>query len=229
MFDQHWLLSRFAMLIPLVLSLTVHEWAHAMSAFRLGDDTAARQGRLTLNPLVHLDPIGTVLLPLLGVPFGWARPVPVNPARFHRGVSMRAGMMWTAAAGPISNVVLAFVCVLLLMLTVRFRPELMDPMAVTGSLLAKSWVPLLTQGMGINLALAIFNAIPIPPLDGSRIVDGLMPLRHRAAWEHFCSYGPMLMLALIFAPQFLGVSLIGAPMSVAEGAMLQAAAWLVGI
>jgi len=217
------------MLIPLVLSLTVHEWAHAMSAFRLGDDTAARTGRLTLNPLVHLDPLGTILLPLMGVPFGWARPVPVNPARFRRDVSMRAGMMWTAAAGPLSNIVLAFLCVLLYMLTLRFRPELLDPRFSSGSLFAKSWGPLLSQGMGVNLALAIFNAIPIPPLDGSRVLDGLMPLRYRPAWESFCAYGPMLMLGLIFAPQLLGVSLIGAPMSLAYSAMTHAAAWLVGI
>lgn len=228
MFDSHWLLSRFAMLIPLVLSLTVHEWAHAMSAFRLGDDTAARQGRLTLNPLVHLDPIGTVLLPLLGVPFGWAKPVPVNPARFRRDVSMSRGMMWTAAAGPISNVVLAFVCTMLLALASRFHPEWFDP-NFSGAMWARSLAPLLGQGIQINLALAIFNAIPIPPLDGSRVVDGLMPLRHRAAWERFCQMGPMLMLGVIFAPQLLGVSLIGAPMSAAYSAMVSAAIWLVSL
>src|SRR5688572_26569558 len=96
------------MLIPLVLSLTVHEWAHAMSAYRLGDDTAAREGRLTLNPIVHIDPLGTLLLPLMGVPFGWAKPVPVVPTRFRRDVNMSTGMMITAAAGPFSNLVLAF-------------------------------------------------------------------------------------------------------------------------
>src|SRR5574340_1315088 len=88
------------MLIPLVLSLSVHEFAHAWSAWKLGDDTADRMGRLTLNPIAHVDPIGTLLLPLLGVPFGWARPVPVNPARFRRNVNMNTGMAMTAAAGP---------------------------------------------------------------------------------------------------------------------------------
>ena len=93
-------------LIPLILSLSVHEWAHAWAAWRLGDDTARLLGRMTLNPIAHVDPLGTLLLPMLGVPFGWAKPVPVNPLRF-RNVSMPIGMMLTAAAGPISNVVLA--------------------------------------------------------------------------------------------------------------------------
>src|SRR5512147_1844508 len=91
--------------ITFLIAFTVHEYAHAWSAYRLGDDTAARMGRLTLNPLAHIDPIGTVLLPLLRVPFGWAKPVPVNPARFRPDVPMARGMMITAAAGPASNIV----------------------------------------------------------------------------------------------------------------------------
>src|SRR5262245_7955094 len=97
MFTSNWLLERVMLLVPLILSLSVHEWAHAYSAHRLGDDTARQEGRLTLNPVAHIDPIGTLLLPLLGIPFGWARPVPVNPIRFRRDVSMRTGMMITAA------------------------------------------------------------------------------------------------------------------------------------
>src|SRR5580698_8792478 len=115
------LLQGIKYLIPLILSLTVHEWAHAYSAFRLGDDTAARQGRLTLNPIPHIDPFGTILCPLLGIPFGWAKPVPVNPVRFNREISMRAGMMITAAAGPLSNLVLAVLCSALAGLLGRFQ------------------------------------------------------------------------------------------------------------
>src|SRR5271157_1843260 len=106
LFDEQTILARLTFLVPLILSLSVHEWAHAWAAWRLGDDTARLLGRMTLNPLAHIDPLGTVLLPLLGVPFGWAKPVPVNPLRF-RGVSMSIGMLLTAAAGPISNIVLA--------------------------------------------------------------------------------------------------------------------------
>src|SRR5215468_292941 len=114
------LLNRLMYVPILILSLTVHEWAHAYSAFRLGDDTAARQGRLTLNPLPHIDPFGTILCPLLGVPFGWAKPVPVVPSRFRRDVNMRTGMMITAAAGPLSNLALAVVCTVLYGLLLRF-------------------------------------------------------------------------------------------------------------
>src|SRR5579872_3573193 len=110
MFTHVNLLHGLMTLVPLVLSLTVHEWAHAYSAFRLGDDTAARMGRMTLNPIPHIDPIGTILLPMLGIPFGWAKPVPITPTRFRRDISMRAGIMITAAAGPLSNLVLAVLC-----------------------------------------------------------------------------------------------------------------------
>src|SRR5215831_18865252 len=136
-------------LIPLILSLTVHEFAHAWSAYKLGDTTAAEQGRLTLNPLVHIDLIGTFLLPLLGVPFGWAKPVPVNPVRFRRDVSMGRGMMITAAAGPLSNVVLAVVCAITLGLLWRFTPEMLQRQQAIGSLLF--------IGLKMNVALALFN------------------------------------------------------------------------
>src|SRR5512143_3587864 len=106
-FNETWLADQIIVLIPLWVSLSVHECAHAWAAWRLGDDTARLLGRMTLNPMAHVDPIGTLLLPLLGVPFGWAKPVPVQPHRFRRTVSMRTGMMITALAGPLSNVLLA--------------------------------------------------------------------------------------------------------------------------
>src|SRR5262249_55535076 len=106
---DNWFAERFVFWVPLVLSLTVHEWAHAASAKLLGDDTAERLGRLSLNPLHHLDPVGTVILPLLGIPFGWAKPVPINPVRFRSDVGMARGLMLTAAAGPASNLILAVI------------------------------------------------------------------------------------------------------------------------
>jgi Zn-dependent protease len=188
---QHFdIAQRLMILIPLLMSLTVHEWAHAWSAYRLGDDTAAKLGRLTLNPIAHIDPVGTLLLPLLGIPFGWAKPVPVNPTRFRRGMTMSRGMMITAAAGPISNVVLAVVCAVAFGLVARFSPD---------ALTARFGVaPLLMAMIQINVTLAIFNMLPIPPLDGSRVVDGLVPYGWRPQWESIVRLSPLLLVFLIF-------------------------------
>ncbi len=174
----------------LLLSLSVHEFAHAWSAYRLGDDTAARMGRLTLNPLAHADLLGTIILPLLGVPFGWAKPVPVNPARFRRDVSMGTGMMITAAAGPVSNLILAVACSVLFGLAARLAPALIAFDTPSRALLVSM--------ISLNVVLALFNLIPVPPLDGSRIVDGFLPHRLRPAWESFTRIGPFLLLAVFW-------------------------------
>jgi Zn-dependent protease len=200
----HFDLARGAMtLIPMLLSLTVHEWAHAWSAYRLGDDTAAMQGRLTLNPIAHIDPIGTLILPLLGIPFGWAKPVPVNPTRFRRGVNMSRGMMLTAAAGPLANVVLAILSAVAIGLAARFVPGA----AANGGGLGL--VPLLTTMLVINVALAIFNMIPIPPLDGSRVVEGLVPHGWRPHWQSVVRLSPVLLVVVIFAGRHLIVGPTG--------------------
>ncbi|BDP42067.1 site-2 protease family protein [Deinococcus aetherius] len=136
----------------LVLSLTVHEFAHAYTADRLGDPTPRRFGRVTLNPVKHLDPFGTLLLLIAG--FGFARPVPINPRNLGRW-----GTLWVSAAGPISNLLIALVAGLLL----RFLP----PSQFTFTVL--SYV------LSINVVLAVFNLIPIPLLDGSRIIGALVP------------------------------------------------------
>jgi Zn-dependent protease len=175
-------------IIPMMLSLTVHEWAHAFSAYRLGDDTASREGRLTLNPMAHIDPIGTILLPLLGVPFGWAKPVPVNPTRFNRSVTMSTGMAITAAAGPLSNLVLAFICAVTMGVMWRVAPTMVHREGVFG---------LLQYGLTLNVGLAIFNLLPLPPLDGSRIVERWVPYKYRDTWETFRSIAPMLLLVVI--------------------------------
>jgi Zn-dependent protease len=172
MFQGGWLLESIDRLVPLVLSLSVHEWAHAYVAFRLGDDTAALEGRMTVNPLVHMDPIGTFLLPLLGIPFGWAKPVPINPARFRRDISMGAGVTLSAAAGPFSNLVLAVLGAGLCGTLVRFH--VISMYHGVGHLLMTA--------MEINVLLCLFNLLPIPPLDGSRIVEGMLPFRFRRHW-----------------------------------------------
>ena len=186
--EPDFLLRGLRNVIPLVLSLSVHEWAHAYSAYRLGDDTAARQGRLTLNPLAHIDWVGSVLLPMLGVPFGWAKPVPVNPTRFTRKVHMRTGMMMTAAAGPLSNFVLALGCIVALGVMLRMSVD-NEPVR-----------ELLALGFGMNIGLAIFNLLPIPPLDGSRVADWLMPRTLRPQWEQFARLGPIVLLLLLMVP-----------------------------
>jgi Zn-dependent protease len=202
--DIHGLVERLYTLLPLWLSLTFHEWAHARAAWRLGDDTAALTGRMTLNPLAHIDPIGTLLLPLLGVPFGWAKPVPVNPYRFNRRWRMSTGMMLTAIAGPLANLFLVAVCMVLLAVTVRFHP-------LHGAT-AEGMDNLLQTMIFLNVILATFNLLPIPPLDGSRVADALMPAALRPAWEGFCQMGPLALAAVIVLPQIYGFNLFEWPL-----------------
>lgn len=184
------LLEAVMRIIPLVLSLTVHEFAHAWSAWKLGDDTAAAQGRLTLDPMAHIDPLGTLLLPALGVPFGWAKPVPVNPARFRRDVNMSTGMMLTALAGPLSNLLLAIASAVTYGLMQRFAP---DTLASNAGL--RIFLAFMLMG---NVGLAIFNMLPIPPLDGSRVVERFLPYRMRGAWEQLVMISPLLLIGIIF-------------------------------
>lgn len=144
----------------LLLSLAFHEFAHAWTADRLGDPTPRRFGRVTLNPINHLDPIGTLLL--LFAPFGFARPVPINPNNLGRW-----GTLWTAAAGPISNLLIALVCVGII--------AAMPANALSDGLNFTTLGTILNYLLSVNLGLAIFNLLPIPLLDGSRIVGGLVP------------------------------------------------------
>lgn len=165
-------------------SMPLHEWAHAWTAFQLGDDTAARRGRLTINPLAHLDPIGTLSLVVFG--FGWGKPVPVRPYRL-RG-DMRRSHALVSIAGPLSNLILAMVA------AIPFRlgwVSLFDGRSVI------SWQGVLMQFIGINLALMIFNLIPFPPLDGSRVLAWLLPREWAVKLERLEQFGgPGLMLGL---------------------------------
>jgi Zn-dependent protease len=141
----------------LIISLTFHEASHAWAAWRLGDDTARRMGRLSLNPLVHLDPIGTLMI-LGAMPIGWAKPVPVDGRNIR---NPRSGLPLVAFAGPLSNLVLAFIACLVY--------------AFLGEILAGSgWFSMLTLFIQINLSLAVFNLLPVAPLDGSKIVTAFM-------------------------------------------------------
>jgi Zn-dependent protease len=160
--------------VVLLFSLSFHEAAHAWMARRLGDPTAQHEGRITLNPLAHIDPIGTVAIPLLqifwsGIPLiGWAKPTPYNPGNFNRDVSVARGHVMVAGAGPVSNVILALGFTAFLF--VALRMGVVDPFAAPGPAAA-----LLQIGIQMNVALAIFNLFPLPPLDGSKVASWGLP------------------------------------------------------
>jgi len=175
-------------LIVLLLSLTVHEFFHAWSAWKLGDDTAARMGRLTLNPIPHIDLFGTILLPIMGAPIGWAKPVPVNPARFRRGVSMATGDTIVSVAGPLSNLGLGLLCAVAYGLVKRFSEGGEGMVPVFG---------LLYRFMIVNAGLALFNILPIPPLDGGHVAGNHVPYRWRPAWEQYAQVAPFVLMGLV--------------------------------
>lgn len=201
--DQQELIDRLIGWTLLVVSLTVHEWAHAWSAYKLGDDTAARLGRMTFNPLVHLDMIGTVILPLLGAPIGWAKPVPVQPHRFRREISPSWGMLLTAIAGPISNIVLATLAMLIFAGSTHFADQNPD-LFQTSSLMLQRFIFL-------NLALAVFNMLPIPPLDGSRVVNHFMPYSLRPAWAQFEEFGLYILLGVMLFLRYTDTRVLSTP------------------
>jgi len=191
-----WLLQQVSWWIPLLLSLAVHEWAHARAAASLGDQTAASQGRATLDPLAHIDPLGTVMLPLLGVPFGWAKPVPVNPSRFSQAISMRLGMVWVALAGPLSNLVLGLLALGAHAVLYGHGNRLLDALsAMTAHLVM------------LNGLLAVFNLLPIHPLDGSRVVDGFIPDSLSGPWVAFKGAGIIPLGVLLLATELTGYSM----------------------
>ncbi len=183
---------------PILLALTFHEYAHAYIAYRYGDDTARQRGRLTMNPLKHLDPLGTIMIFI--VHFGWAKPVPVNPYRLK---NPKKNMLWISAAGPLANMVLALLSgmVLRLIFTTDAAPERHSIMGLL--------IFMVFMSLQINLALAIFNILPISPLDGSKILFGLLPAKYENKIYLLERYGPFILIGLILFGQFTGVSILG--------------------
>jgi Zn-dependent protease len=201
--------------IVLVMSLTVHEFFHAWTAWKLGDDTAARAGRLTLNPLPHLDLLGTVILPLMMAPIGWAKPVPVNPANFRGGVRMSTGDILVSIAGPLSNLGLALLAGVIYGALARWFPDVLGEGTAVSALLVR----LIT----LNVGLAVFNIIPVPPLDGSHVVGSLVPFRFRDAWAQFTRFAPFLLFGvLLFAPGLLW-RVIGPPITILSNLLFRLA------
>lgn len=187
-------------LVTLILTVSVHEFAHAFAAFKLGDDTAARQGRLTLNPIAHADLLGTIIIPVLGtitagVYFGWGKPVPYVPVRLTRALSMRAGEAVVAFAGPFANLVMAILTGGLLVGLFRF-----------GMIDAESpFYILLSRMLPLNVSLFLFNLLPVPPLDGSKVLAWLLGRRADRALDAIQSFGPMaLILVVMFGGGLIG-------------------------
>ena len=207
------LLDAIVLVAVLIMSVVVHEVAHAWQARREGDDTAERLGRITLNPLRHLDPIGSVILPGLlawqgGMIFGWAKPVPVNPANYRQYV---AGDIRVSMAGIVSNLMLAMLATLVAGFVVKLR-------SVVGSMGGVTDVAFMTldYAIYINLILAFFNLIPIPPLDGSHVLAHALPRELAARYRDMGRYGLLIVMALLFlAPGFMDFFL--APVSALRG------------
>ncbi|RLC25140.1 MAG: site-2 protease family protein, partial [Deltaproteobacteria bacterium] len=176
-------ITQWIVRIPVLLfSITLHEYAHGRTALWLGDPTAERMGRLSLNPLPHIDPFGAVCLFLFN--FGWAKPVPVNPAYFK---NIRKGIILMSLAGPFSNLLAALLAGVL----IRF---ILLPWQI--------YQTVLVYMVLMNIGLGIFNLIPIPPLDGSHVLENLLPLRAGRGFRGFKRYGPMALIGIILLDNF---------------------------
>jgi len=184
-----------ARVLTLMIAFTVHELAHAWTAVELGDDTPRRMGRLTLNPLAHLDPIGSLLLVFAG--FGWAKPVLTNPYNFRNGP--RLGMAIVAAAGPFSNLVMALIA------AIPFRLGLLNS---DNQLLG--WLTVfLLEFIFLNIILMLFNLLPIVPLDGSKVLRGFAPREWDGWLNPLEQWGPFILMALVLLGSFGRFSIIG--------------------
>ncbi len=183
-------------IITLIVALTIHEFAHAFVAYRFGDTTARDAERLTLNPLKHLDVVGSLMLLIAG--FGWAKPVPVNPYALRRRAD--SAMMWVSLAGPVSNLLMAILAGVILRLRIF-------PWVASDGFLPTPAEFLFTF-MSINLVLMLFNLIPLAPLDGEKVLASLLPPGWSDAFASIQRYGPILLLVLLFVLPMVGIDII---------------------
>jgi len=180
------------MIVPFLVAVIFHEVAHGFIAYRWGDSTARDQGRITLNPAPHIDPLGTLILPILmmftgsGMLFGWARPVPINPGRFKK---YRAGLFWVSLAGPAMNFLIAGLSGLAFAAILKFvSPEfyLFEPL-----------IEMTKVSVMLNFSLGIFNLLPLPPLDGSKMIESFLPYNAMKAYDSIAQYSFWILLALM--------------------------------
>lgn len=180
-------------MVPFMMAVIVHEFGHGWMAKFWGDSTASDQGRLTLNPVPHIDPIGTVLFPLInmftGIPLliGWAKPVPVNPTRFRK---YRPGLFWVSLAGPGMNFTLGFFSAFALCLLVAFVPR--------DFYYFEPFLLMTRAAISVNFALGIFNLLPIPPLDGSKVIESFLSYNATRRYEAIAQYSFWILMALMF-------------------------------
>ncbi len=212
---QLWQIALVA--IPIIIAITFHEAAHGFVAKQFGDDTAAKLGRVTFNPLKHIDPFGTVILPAFlllvhaGFVFGYAKPVPVN---FNRLRNPKRDMIWVAAAGPATNVVLAAASAALMWLTLH-----------TGLSMNAMTENFLLASIQINLVLALLNMLPLPPLDGGRVVTGLLPRSLAMPYARIERYGMLIIILALFLLPLIGEKL-GIDLDVFEFLIARPVKWM---
>lgn len=220
--------------IPILFAIILHEVAHGWVADKRGDPTAKRMGRLTLNPLAHIDMVGTIIVPILliisraGFVFGWAKPVPVNFSNLKRP---KEDMILVAAAGPVTNLLLAAACGFLFRLVLSLNPQLLAFMHGRGlppgsggeNTFLIPVLLMLMAGVKWNILLAIFNMIPIPPLDGGRVMVGLLPDRQSAMWSSLEPFGIFIVIFLVFLDPLGFWSQIIFPI------MMELSTWILGV
>lgn len=207
--------------IPFLLAVVGHEFGHAFVANYWGDKTAKEAGRMTLNPAPHIDPMGTLLFPIIGMMsgigllFGWAKPVPIDPRRFR---NYRKGLFWVAIAGPFSNFIMAFGCALILCLLLKFAPA--------DFMLLKEISTMMQMGIVLNFGLGFFNLVPIPPLDGSKIIESFLSYPAQQQYEKLGQYSFFILMALIMTG---ALSFLSGPIMFMAALTLKLAATIVGV